>query len=393
MSWQLGLAANARGLSRTGQLRSNKLGAGTALIFFSCGMGHMLHAGHLIETPVARLAFDWHMAVWDTFTAGVAFFYLSLRRSYPRLLESPEMFDNEQRAALEEELEFQAFHDDLTGLPNRPLLMDRLSGALARGMRRRSSCAVLFLDLDRFKVVNDSLGHMFGDKLLQQIAERLDGCVRPEDTVARIGGDEFVVLVEQVATPGDAYAVADRIATALAPAVTIAGHELFISTTIGIAISRPGQDRPGDLLRDADVALYRAKAAGPAQVALFDPGMGSRPRARLELETDLRHAVERGELELHYQPKVRLEDGSISGAEALLRWRHPTRGLVMPNEFVPVAEETGIVVELGRWVLAEACRAAALWPEPMAVCVNLSAREFQGSQLPVAVARSRRWPG
>ena len=250
---------------------------------------------------------------------------MSLRRTFSRLLESPEMFDDERRRAFERELEHQAYHDALTGLPNRPLVLDRLRKALARGRRRGMSCGVLFLDLDRFKTVNDSMAHLFGDRLLVEVAKRLDGCVRPEDTVARLGGDEFLVLLEDVDGRHDAVRAATRIADVLTPSFMVLDQEIFVTTSIGCAISEPDHEAD-DLLRDADIALYCAKESGPGAFEVFEPYMSRRAIDRLELETALRHAVERHELELLFQPQVRLDSGRIVAAEALLRWRHPGAG-------------------------------------------------------------------
>ena len=307
------------------------------------------------------------------------------------------------RKALEERLAHQAFHDPLTGLPNRALFINRLEHALARAARRAEAVTVLFLDLDRFKVINDSLGHEAGDQLLVAVAARLLGCLRTEDTVARLGGDEFTILLETLDDSRDALAVAQRIIEALQAPVTLGEHEVFVTTSIGIARGNGGATSPSALLRDADTALYHAKQAGKARCAVFDPSMNTAAMERLALETDLRHAVERGEFELHYQPKVELATGRLSGLEALARWWHPRRGLISPGEFIPLAEETGLIVPLGRWVLTEACRQVRLWQElalggqPLTLSVNLSAREFLQPDLVDEVARildeSRLAPG
>jgi diguanylate cyclase (GGDEF)-like protein len=274
----------------------------------------------------------------------------------------------------------QALHDSLTGLPNRALFLDRLEHALDRAEGGDPSVAVLFLDLDRFKTVNDSLGHAAGDELLIGVGARIAANVRPSDTAARLGGDEFAVLLEDSRDKSDAARLADRLATALREPFVLHGKEVFIGASIGIACgARHGQD----LLRYADLAMYRAKATGHARYEFFEPEMGAAVVERLELEADLRRAVERDELVLHYQPIVHLTTGTVATVEALVRWQHPTRGLIPPLTFIPLAEETGSIVEIGRWVLREACRQAADWQRryasdpPLGVSVNLSCRQLQ----------------
>jgi diguanylate cyclase (GGDEF)-like protein len=252
----------------------------------------------------------------------------------------------------------EAFHDSLTHLPNRSLFVDRLSHAVARAGRTGTPVGVLFCDLDGFKTVNDSLGHTAGDELLVAVAERVAGCLRPTDTVARLGGDEFAVLLEELREPGDAARAARRILAALEPPFELGSREVYVSASIGIAA---GETDAGTLLRDADLAMYRAKSEGRGRYALFEPSLHTAIVERLELEVELKGAIERGELELVYQPVFSLRTGTIAGLEALLRWNHPTRGLVVPDRFVPLAEESGLILGLGRWVLREACQRAALW--------------------------------
>ena len=268
-----------------------------------------------------------------------------------------------------ERLQHDALHDALTGLPNRTLFLDRLEQSLRRARRRgpHSGAAVLFLDLDRFKVVNDSLGHHAGDELLQQVALRLDAALRPGDTVARMGGDEFTVLLEDVTDPREATVVAERVLATLAAPFPIAGRELHVSGSIGIALAGPEVD-PEELIRDADVAMYRAKAEGKARHAVFDAHMHRHVLARLDLETDLRRAIEKETLQVLFQPIVRAVTGEVTAFEALCRWE------VEPHEFVAVAEETGLIVPLGRFVLREATRRAAEWDA--CVCVNVSGRQL-----------------
>ncbi len=295
--------------------------------------------------------------------------------------------DLTERRTLEGRLAHQAFHDSLTGLPNRALFADRLEHALARAERRGGKVAVLFLDLDNFKYVNDSLGHDAGDRLLAAAAGRLEGCVRPGDTVARLGGDEFAVLLEEVGDAGEATRVARRAVEALSGLFDLGGREVFVGTSVGIALGEAGRERPDDLLRKADMALYEAKRGGKARYALFDPEAERRSVRRLELENGLRRAIERDEFRVCYQPVVSLKTGRIAGFEALIRWEHPERGLVHPGEFIPLAEENGLIVPIGRLVLRDACRHAKEWQgvcpagSPPAVSVNLSARQLSHPDL------------
>jgi diguanylate cyclase (GGDEF)-like protein len=251
-------------------------------------------------------------------------------------------------------LEHRAFHDPLTNLPNRALFAERLEHAILRA--GESSVAVLFLDLDNFKTVNDTFGHATGDALLVAAAERLVECVRREDTIARLGGDEFTVLLEDMHDPSDAARMAERISEALRTPFDLNGHTIVVSTSIGIALDTDRSHRPDELLREADLAMYRAKSGGKARYEIFDTGMAERAMERLELETDLRHAVARGELELVYEPVVGLGSGDIGGVEAHVRWRHPRRGLLDAADFLHVAEEVGLAPQIGRWALEQGCR-------------------------------------
>jgi diguanylate cyclase (GGDEF)-like protein len=283
-------------------------------------------------------------------------------------------------------LRYLAGTDPLTGLPNRTLFLNHLEQGLARAERWPRPVGVLFLDLDNFKVINDSLGHQGGDLLLVEIARRIRGCVRDNDTVARLGGDEFTVLVEDIEGVDEATALAERVAVTLRQPVRLGEREIFVSASVGVALSRPGKDGPESLLRNADMAMYQAKANGKARHAVFDQSMEARALARLELETDLRHALERDELRVYYQPITALADGHIAEMEALIRWEHPVRGMISPDEFIPIAEETGLIVALGQWVLEMACRQGAAWreaypQEPPVMSVNLSGRQFQHPSL------------
>jgi len=278
-----------------------------------------------------------------------------------------------------ERLAYQAFHDSLTGLANRALLMDRLEHARARTRRRKDLLAVLFMDLDEFKVINDSLGHVVGDRLLVQVAERLSSCVRPQDTVARPGGDEFVALLEDLGGEDDAVRVAERILEELREPFTVDGNTLHTSVSVGIAFdSNSGKD----LLRAADTAMYRAKARGKGRFEVFEPDMHHRAVRRLRLENDLRAALDAGGLAVYYQPKIDLRTGEVAAVEALLRWRHPEGGLLFPRDFLPLAEQTGLIVPIGKWVLREACLRAQTWEKPrrgtapLLTCVNLSVKQL-----------------
>ena len=294
------------------------------------------------------------------------------------------LYDITERKEAEKWLEHRTLHDLLTDLPNRLLLLDRLGHALARTEREgRGQVAVLFMDLDRFKVINDSLGHEAGDRLLVAVAERLKGYMRPEDTLARFSGDEFVVLVEDVESPEQAIRVAERIHTdVLESSFVLEGREIYVGTSVGIALGNARTKSAEDLLRNADMAMYRAKREGSGY-SMFDPALYEWAVRRLQLENDLRRAIEGEELVLHYQPIFDLDNQGVWGVEALVRWQHPERGLVMPEEFIPLGEETGLIAPMGRWVLEEACRRTKEWQQsypssaPLGVIVNFSATQLR----------------
>jgi diguanylate cyclase (GGDEF)-like protein len=286
----------------------------------------------------------------------------------------------QQRKRMEERVNHMAFHDELTSLPNRLMLNQRLDQALSRHRRAGSQLAILFLDLDRFKVINDSLGHGTGDVLLRQVSDRLLTQSRPDDVVARMGGDEFVVLVENYDDLEDVSRHAQRLVEQLSAPYVLGGNDCHVTVSIGISLFPADGADAQSLLKAADVAMYRAKDTGRDGYQFYTAAMNVHTVERLELESDLRHALERNEFLLHYQPKVEVESGLITGIEALLRWNHPRRGLISPIDFIPLAEETGLIVSIGEWVLATACARTKAWQDQgllkLDLAVNLSARQF-----------------
>ena len=284
---------------------------------------------------------------------------------------------------IERKLRHDALHDGLTGLPNRACFVEQLRHAAERARRHpEDSFAVLFVDLDHFKVVNDSFGHLAGDELLVEAARRLGACLRSVDTLARLGGDEFALLLEEVRDPSDAARVAERLQIALRSPMTIRESEVFTSASIGIALSGKLEDPPQHLLRSADLAMYRAKEHGRDRFEVFDPGMHIAAMERLRMEMDLRRAIERDQLILHYQPVVSLSSGGVVAVEALIRWQHPERGLIPPLDFIPIAERTGLIGDIGRWVIARACQQLKNWERdfgklaPQSVWINVSPKQF-----------------
>ncbi|TFV89892.1 EAL domain-containing protein [Blastococcus sp. CT_GayMR16] len=317
--------------------------------------------------------------------------YRHVQSIHTNLLDDPDVRavvvttrDVTEQKQLEAQLQHNAFHDTLTGLANRALFADRLDHALARTDRLAAPVAVLFVDLDDFKAVNDGSGHTAGDDLLVAVADRLRRTLRPSDTIARLGGDEFAVLIEDAAEPGRPEAAAQRLLGALAEPFVAAGDgaEVRITASVGIAMGAAGQHDAAELLRHADVAMYAAKAAGKGRSAVFEPEMDSAIIGQLQMKAELARAVERGEFTVYYQPTVELANGRLAGVEALVRWQHPERGLVPPLDFIPLAEQTGLIVPIGRYVLREACQQMRAWhtsyptTPPMTVSVNLSAREL-----------------
>ncbi len=296
--------------------------------------------------------------------------------------------DITERKRVEAQLLHNAFHDSLTGLPNRALFMDRLGRAVEHAQRHENyQFAVLFIDIDRFKNINDSLGHTLGDRLLIDISSRFKPCLRPGDTVARFGGDEFTILLEEIKDIDDARRLAEQLQLQLQLGFKLDGQEVFITASIGIAVGKVDCDRAEDILRHADIAMHRAKALGKARYEEFKLNMYSRAIALLQLETDLRLAIDREEFCLYYQPIVSLATGWLNGFEALIRWQHPQKGLICPLEFISVAEETGAIIAIGKWVLRAACAQMYQWQQqfpfypPLSISVNISAKQFSEPDL------------
>jgi diguanylate cyclase (GGDEF)-like protein len=308
--------------------------------------------------------------------------------------------DVTEQKRIEAQLRHNATHDPLTGLPNRTLFIERLAQIMARSRRRSApDYAVLFIDLDSFKVVNDSLGHAAGDEMLMQVAQRLKQCIGPWDTIARHGGDEFTILVGQADGLQDAVEVAERVLAELLRPIRLGDNEIYTNASIGIAPGQPDYASTEELLRDADTAMYRAKAAGKAGYVIFDQDMYSRARARLRVETELRQALDNREFRVFYQPIVTLSTGRLLGFEALVRWQHPQRGLLSPDAFLLVAEETGLILPMGWWLMREACRQVQLWRQrhpqarQLTIAVNLAHKQFMYADLPQQVTEVLRETG
>jgi diguanylate cyclase (GGDEF)-like protein len=298
---------------------------------------------------------------------------------------------------LEQQLRHDALHDHLTGLPNRAFFVERVRLAVERAKRDPDECfGLIFVDLDNFKGINDRFGHVAGDELLLEISRRLTGCLRSVDMLARLGGDEFALLLENIREPSDAARVAERLQASLQAPIVVGEEEAVISASIGVAVRSERDESPPQMMRNADLALYRAKEQGRSRFQLFDPRMHAQAVQRLRLEADLRGAIERKQFQVHYQPVMSLETGRVAAVEALVRWEHPERGLVAPADFIPVAEETGMIGEIGRWVLEQACRQCQAWRRdhgddaPQSVWVNLSVRQFAEGDLARRVAETLR---
>jgi diguanylate cyclase (GGDEF)-like protein len=339
--------------------------------------------------PFAQGSLFGRMVTLQVFNAGVALCSLVLGA-----MSAERRRHLDERLLAADELAHRALHDSLTGLANRALFMDRLGQALARTDRRPGSMAVMFLDLDHFKVINDSIGHDAGDRVLKSTADRLRMALRPSDTAARFGGDEFLILCEDVGSERDVILIAERLSEAVAQPISLQAGEIAVTTSIGIAMCGGGADKCEDLVRDADSALYRAKELGRARFELFDRAMRARAMRRLTIEKELRKAIDHGQLTLHYQPLVDLRTGAVKEVEALVRWEHPRWGLLLPEMFVHVAEDTGLIVPIGAWVLEAACRQCVEWrdvfPEiaPPAVAVNVSAPQLTRRGFEQAVAQT-----
>lgn len=291
------------------------------------------------------------------------------------------------RKQMEEQLRHQALHDSLTGLPNRTLFTDRLEHVLVRCRHHHNLVAILFLDLDRFKVLNDSLGHFIGDQLLIETGRRLQASIRPEDSVARLGGDEFAILLEDGGDVKTAIHIAERVQNTISQPFMVHGHEVFTTASIGIAFNDIDYLQVDQMLRDADIAMYRAKSNGKARYEIFNASMHARASQLLQLETDLRRAIDNAEFEIYYQPIINLKSGRITAFEALIRWHHPQRGLIAPLDFIPLAEETGMIIAIGKWVLYQACHQVKEWQiqyhqDPaIAVSVNVSSKQLAHGDL------------
>ena len=370
--------------------KSNKELVGSNLFSVVPAEGHAL-----IQMQLARISRDNIMTTWDDQivkpNGEVRWEQWSERGIFDeqgQLIEYQAVGrDITERKLMEAKLEYTAMHDALTGLPNRVLFMDYLKQALTQAKASESYLfAVLFIDLDRFKLINDSLGHAAGDQLLVTIAQRLKECIRPGDVVARLGGDEFVILLNNLPVIDQAQNVANHIQNKLATPIQLNQHQIYTTASIGITTNAREYERPEDILRDADTAMYQAKAKGKARYELFQTSQHNRVQTRLRLETDLWQALERNEFVIYYQPVVSVVSGRITGMEALLRWQHPQRGLISPTEFIPLAEETGLIVPIGSWLLHTACTQAKAWHTAgygfLRLAVNISARQFQQQDLP-----------
>jgi diguanylate cyclase (GGDEF)-like protein/PAS domain S-box-containing protein len=413
--WELG--RDGRRLNLRAGLGADVIGAGRRV-----SAARDSHVGAALDTGTHAIVADWGLETRHTMppvlrTFGAAsslavvidgknrpFGVLDVHATEPHRFSAKDvpfvqaaanvLADAIERHASDQALRYRVLHDSLTGLPNRLSFVDALGEALGKASVSGSPVGILFLDLDHFKLINDSLGHHAGDALLRAVAPRLRSHLRPGDLVARFGGDEFGILIDRLADEAEAVAIADRVGAAFTQPFSIDGVDHFVSASIGVAVSRAAEERAVNaelLIRDADAAMYRAKEGGRARCVLFDAEMRAGAMRRLEVERELRHALDRDELALYYQPVVNLRSGEIDGLEALVRWRHPERGLLDPAEFVSIAEDSGLIEPIGRWVQERACRQALEWHQlrpdsrPLDVAVNLSARQVAHRDLPATV--------
>ena len=368
----------ARAISRAPRI-ARAIGRRTVMLALFCIAAHQVHFLVMSSTPEMRSLHGLYVATLGLVDV-VLYFGLAIGLVI-WLLEEERQATMDAAAKIEQ----IAYHDSLTGLPNRQLFLNQMGMALHRARRTNSTVAVLFLDLDRFKVVNDSLGHAAGDLLLQTVAERIRSAVRGEDSVTRLGGDEFAVLCTEIASPDDAVFVAERIIAAVKRPIYLDGQEVFVTTSLGISLFPTDASQPEALLKNADAAMYRAKSQGRDLVERYVPELGAAALEQLGLESHLQRALENDQLLLHYQPIVDSKTGRINGLEALLRWNHPERGMVLPAEFIGLAEATGAIVPMGEWVLREACTQVQRWrargQTQLRAAVNLSVRQLQHPDL------------
>ncbi len=316
-------------------------------------------------------------------------FLLTIVRRADRIIQAHE---SEERRAQAEQMHYMAYHDPLTGLPNRALFKDRFQHATAAAARSGETLGIMFIDIDRFKVINDSLGHEGGDAVLVEAAKRIRACLRASDTACRLGGDEFTVILERMASPDDAAEAANRLLGRFTLPIKIGGREIIVTPSIGIAVYPGASQDAQRLLKDADAAMHEAKESGRNRYVFYTQEMEARARASLEYELGLRHALQKGEFEVYYQPRVNTASGKVTGVEALLRWQHPDRGMVMPDDFIPLLEDTGLVIPVGEWVLGEACRQMRHWHDAgyrsLGMSVNLSMKQFRSGTLLAGVQRA-----